>query len=226
MIDRNMTVGEIATAAPQSLNIFKKLNIDFCCGGNRLLAEVLNEKNTTFEQFDKLLQQTQEERKGSQETSFLNMSPAVLTAYIEDTHHDYLRRTLPETAELLATVLRVHGKNHRELFEVYRLFGQLKTDLEQHLIREETMLFPALAQPGIPEHETAALAAEIIGEHEAAGKLLQDLNKVTTDFSVPPDACKSYKKVYAMILEVEEDLHRHIHLENNILLRDFDIRSH
>lgn len=220
MLNNNDNVGKVAAMVPQSQEVFKKLGVDFCCGGKMLLKDALAEKNTTIEEFEVFLRNEQDRRKGEQGTDYLDMSAPVLTTYIEDTHHVYVRNALPEIAELLSTVLRVHGKNHRELFEVYNLFGKLKTDLEQHLVKEETMLFPALSV-AISENETASLAAEIIAEHEAAGRLLDELHRVTSDFALPDDACESYKNVYAIIKDLEDDLHQHIHLENNILLKQY-----
>ncbi|UZT81601.1 iron-sulfur cluster repair di-iron protein [Caproicibacterium sp. BJN0003] len=223
IFEKNATVGSIAATMPEALPVFQRFGIDFCCGGKRPLAAALAEKHVGPEQFSGLLEaeRTNGERR-EKGADFNAMSPAVLCAYIEDTHHDYLRRALPEIGQLTLAVLRAHGRNHRELFEVYRLFGRLKTDLEQHLVKEETILFPALAKPGTPEKATRDLAADIIGEHEAAGKLLRELHRVTVDFTVPSDACESYRKVYALLPELENDLHRHIHLENNILMKNFN----
>ena len=225
IIKNEVTVGGMAASVPDALQVFQKLGIDFCCGGKKSLAEALSEKGVRPEKFYELLEAEKVNRKESTErTDFTAMSPSVLSAYIEDKHHDYLRLVLPEISRLMLSVIRAHGKNHRELFEVYRLFGRLKTDLEQHLVKEETMLFPALAQDGAPNQAIGNLAAEIIDEHEAAGELLAELHKVTGNFAIPPGACQSYRKVYALLPELENDLHQHIHLENNILLKNFRCR--
>lgn len=222
IIKEKITVGGMAASVPEALQVFQKLGIDFCCGGKMPLAEALAEKGLNLKKFYELLDAEKAGRKEStKHTDFTSMSPSVLSTYIEDTHHDYLRLVLPEISQLMLAVIRAHGKNHRELFEVYRLFGQLKTDLEQHLVKEETMLFPALAQDGTRNQAIRDLAAEIIGEHEAAGELLAELHETTGDFAIPPDACQSYRKVYTLLLELENDLHQHIHLENNILLKNF-----
>lgn len=223
MVNERTTVGDLAATTPAAIVVYKQLGIDFCCGGNRSLSVALAEVNMTIEQFDALLRDAQAQRGDSEKTEFRDMSANDLSSYIEDTHHTYLRRALPETAEYLAAALKAHGRNHRELFEVYRLFGQLKTDLEQHLVKEENMLFPAVNENDTSE-ETKNLAQEIIREHEAAGELLANLHKVTNDFAIPDDACATYVRAYEMIHELEDDLHQHIHLENNILLKDYDIR--
>ncbi|MDF2871404.1 MAG: iron-sulfur cluster repair di-iron protein [Anaerocolumna sp.] len=117
--DINTSIGEVAAALPKATRIFKEYGIDFCCGGHRSLAAVMKEQglplNEVYDRLDQLVNNT--------DIPFDQMSSPVLSAYIEDTHHSYLRKALPEAAELLNTVLRVHGSKHRELFEMYQLFG-------------------------------------------------------------------------------------------------------
>lgn len=218
------TVGGLAASIPEALPVFQKLGIDFCCGGKRPILDALAEKGVSAERFYGLLEAERNQKGNAQTADFSGMSPAVLSAYIEDTHHAYLRGALPEIDALLLAVLRAHGNNHGELFEAYRLFGRLKADLEQHLIKEETQLFPALVQAGEPQEQTRDLAAGIIAEHEAAGEVLEELGRVTGEYAVPEDACLSYQRVYALLPALVDDLHRHIHLENNILLKGLDVR--
>ncbi len=220
--EQQITVGDFAVNTPDTLPVFQKLGIDFCCGGKQLLGEVLLEKGISWDEFTALVNSERlyrEKYKDTCHTDYTQMSPAVLSAYIEDTHHDYLRNVLPQIEELLHAVLIAHGKAHRELFEVYQLFGHLKADLEQHLVKEELLLFPALTQNRIPDKEVAELRKQIIQEHEKTGKLLDRLHCVTNDFSIPLDACQSFQRVYLLLEELEKDLHLHIHLENNILLK-------
>ncbi|ODU57884.1 MAG: iron-sulfur cluster repair di-iron protein [Clostridium sp. SCN 57-10] len=222
-INQNMTVGAAAAAQPDTLAVFQKLGIDFCCGGKRPLAEALAEKQVSFEHFLELTESERSSRENRADAGplvdFNQMSPAVLSAYIEDTHHDYLRMVLPQISELMLAVLRAHGKNHREVFEVYRLYGALRADLEQHLIKEEKLLFPGMANTASQAAEVAGLASDIVGEHEAAGAVLDKLRELTNDFTPPADACLTFRKAYSLMEALEQDLHQHIHLENNILLR-------
>lgn len=157
-------------------------------------------------------------------TDFKSMDPTELSTYIEDIHHSYLRKALPEIAELLGIILREHGKSHPELFQVYCLFGKQKTDLEQHLLKEETMLFPALANRKTSKEELISLTKGIIDEHVSAEDALAKLREVTDNYRIPSDVCETFIKTYEMLEEVEKDLHRHIHLENNILLKEYDLR--
>jgi regulator of cell morphogenesis and NO signaling len=228
LIDKNMTIGSVVATLPESKSIFSEYGIDYCCGGNRKLSEVFVKQNLNENEIiDKLnaAQKNRESNYKDKENDFTKMSAPILSSYIEDKHHSYLRQVLPAAAELLETILRVHGKNHRELFEVYRLFGSLKTDLEQHLLKEETMLFPALSQEDSTREDIIGLTTEIINEHVAAGDTLSELRTVTKEYAIPEDACRTYQMAYQILEEIEDDLHQHIHLENNILLKEYDIRT-
>lgn len=224
--NQETTIGAIVAELPKASEIFSKYGIDFCCGGHRRLAEVMQQQELDSEKIYQELQTLKEDREQSYSGGqFGQMSMEALTDYIEDTHHSYLREVLPVIADLLATILRVHGMNHKELFEIYKIFGTLKTDLEQHLLKEEAMLFPTMEQGNGKETEIKELATEIIREHEGAGELLVQLRTITKDYQVPADTCATFAKTYGMLEELEKDLHQHIHLENNILLKDYDYRS-
>lgn len=226
IIDKSITIGEVAAQLPEASKIFDEYGIDFCCGGNRRLYDVIAAQAVNEADIIRQLSNALEERKGgySGRTDFNDMKAKDLSTYIEDIHHGYLRQVLPETAEILATVLRVHGANHPELYKVYKLFGTLKTDLEQHLLKEETMLFPALSDEDTPVKTRISLAKDIISEHVAAGDILGELRRVTEDYRIPEDACPTFMKAYELLEGIEKDLHQHIHLENNILLKEYDDR--
>ncbi len=224
--NQETTIGAIVAELPKASELFGRVGIDFCCGGHRSLAEIIQQQGLDPEMIYQELQNLKEEREqGYAGNQFTDMSVAVLTDYIEDTHHSYLREALPDIADLLATILRVHGMKHKELFEIYKLFGTLKTDLEQHLLKEEAMLFPTMEEGEGREEQIKELATEIINEHEGAGVLLARLRVLTKDYSIPSDTCGTFAKTYKMLEELEQDLHQHIHLENNILLKDYDYRS-
>ncbi|MCL2888514.1 MAG: iron-sulfur cluster repair di-iron protein [Elusimicrobia bacterium] len=216
-INNDMTVGEMATLEHKSIAVFKELGIDFCCGGKQNLKKALKEKNITAEAFITKLEKLKKTAK--KEVDFKKMTPRALAGYIDDKHHAYLHKALPEIGALAAKVLGVHGARHQELFEIYKLFGRLKTDLEQHLIKEETMLFPAITDLNKNE-KLKKLAREIKKEHEEAGALLDDIRVLTHNYNLPDDACMSFENLYDSLQEMEDDLHEHIHLENNILLKN------
>lgn len=216
-IQNNMTVGDVAANLPGALAVFQELKIDFCCGGKTPMAEALTASGMTLDEFvARAAKKTEARRENAASPDFAHMKPGALADYIEDTHHEYLRHALPEIDELLVVVLGAHGTNHPELFNLYKLFGNLKAELTQHLVKEEVLLFPALSKGVEP---AAGLAAEIVAEHEGAGAILESMRSVSRDYAPPEDACMTYRRVYELLPALEADLHQHIHLENNILLR-------
>lgn len=224
--DKNLTIGEVVALLPASAKILSKYGIDFCCGGNRKLSAVIMEQGINWDDIYKELDVADRERSnGYKAVDFTDMNPLVLADYINDTHHSYLRKALPELTDILATIVRVHGINHPELYEVYKLFGRLRTELEQHLLKEETMLFPAFEAENEKQEDIRKLTAEIISEHEGAGEILISLRSITKDYRLPEDACATFGRAYMLLEELEQDLHQHIHLENNILLKNYDERN-
>ena len=220
-INNNTTIGEMAVKEPKSIALYKKIGIDYCCLGNKNLKEALREKNITPVIFTEKLELLKKEPDVKPVVNYAAMTPEALAGYIENTHHEYLRESLPEASALFEKVLRVHGANHPELYNAYKLFGAMKTNLEQHLIKEETQLFPKIGDLNNPEVKEIAISTK--EEHEAVAELMEKLESVTHDYALPQDACESYKSLYASIQEIIEDIHQHIHLENNILLKNIDI---
>lgn len=209
-INQDSTLGDIVTACPRTADLFQTLKIDFCCGGDRTLRTALKEQGLSAEEVWPSIQTLIDQSASQDEANLADLPPAELAGWIEEHHHAYLRSQLPATGAYLFKILTVHGTNHPELFAVHRLFSQLKAELEQHLVKEEIRLFPDLA-------DQADLIHELKAEHEKAGSLLHDIRHVTRDFSVPADGCQTYALSYAALADLESDLFRHIHLENNLL---------
>ncbi len=222
----NITVGMVVSAIPESKHLFKALGVDYCCGGHRLLESTLMERNLNREEvYDKLnALEAARIRNAEKETDPSALPAEELTVFIENKHHAYLRKALPEGLELLTTLVNVHGARHKELLETYRLFGKLKAELEQHLLKEEILLFPELLGASNPDR-IQALSSLIIEEHEAAGGILEQLRAVTNGYTAPADGCGTYRRAFALLEAIEQDLHEHIHLENNILLKEYDRRQ-
>ena len=213
---QTQTIGDIVARLPRAAALFQAHRIDFCCGGQRPLGEAIQEQN-----LDAPMITTALDRLAAAQTNagdFLAMGAAELTDYIESRHHTYLRDVLPHITELFNAVLKPHGANHPELFRAHAAIGRLRTDLEQHLVKEEVQLFPELGEGNT--RNTAALAAQIVAEHEAAGALLKQLRALLDDYTAPEDACRTYRLLLEELANLEADLFQHIHLENNILLKD------
>lgn len=221
------SLGEIVAMLPNASEVFKTYKIDFCCGGNRPLADALKEQQLNEQEvLEKLEEVYRETKKLQVRVDFREMKSSELIDYIVSTHHGFLRRALPELSELTAKILRVHGENHSELFKVHKLFNNLKTELEQHLIKEEEILFPLLKEyEGNTSaellHRINKVMKELEDEHEGAGDILKELRQITQDYKAPEDGCSTYGLTYSKIQDVESDLFEHIHLENNILFKRF-----
>lgn len=223
--DSQQKLGEIVAEFPKSAELFKGYRIDFCCGGNRLLAdavseqeldeaEVLDKLNGLYEKFsDEMNRQGEDMREAPTE---------VLVNRIINKHHAYLWSELPQISKLTTLILRVHGQNHPELAKVHKLFHSLKAELELHLSKEEATQYPAIRRY-LENYSREDLkgAVQIIGEleeeHTGAGSILKELRLVTEDYKIPSDVCETFELTYLKLQEMENDIFQHIHLENNIL---------
>ncbi|HZW83117.1 MAG TPA: iron-sulfur cluster repair di-iron protein [Candidatus Deferrimicrobium sp.] len=225
-------IGDIVAAFPGASEIFKAYKVDFCCGGNRPLIEAIKEQQLNEgELLDKLnqgLQKIQEEK--GEDIDWRNEPLGKLVDHIINNHHTYVQRELPQISELTTKILRVHGANHGELAKVHRLFHTLKMELEQHLIKEEEVLFPLIKQyEQNPSKETldriSKQVLETEQEHDAAGDIIKELREITAQYTVPQDACTTYGLTYRKLVDFEADLFQHIHLENNILFKRLGIEA-
>ena len=156
------------------------------------------------------------------------MSQAELVTHIVEKHHAFTRDELERLEALLAKVCGVHGHNHPELFLIQDQFGKLRRDLEPHMLKEESVLFPYIIRmedaatrnqplPAPPFGTVRNPVRVMMAEHDAAGYILRRMREASSDYTVPADGCISYKTLYSALTELEVDLHQHIHLENNIL---------
>jgi regulator of cell morphogenesis and NO signaling len=151
-----------------------------------------------------------------------------LADYIINTHHSYIRKTLPDIRSYAEKVKTVHGSAHPELFRILELVEEINAELTAHLIKEEKVLFPYIKELVAAKNNIKPLSAAHFGtvqnpihmmeiEHELVGKNLDEIRKLSHNYTLPEDACASYQLLYRILDEFEEDLHLHIHLENNIL---------
>lgn len=226
-INNQRVVGEIVAENYKTAAIFKRYNIDFCCNGNRTIAAATKNKEIDEE---KLLGELNEvmEQKVVGEIDFKAFPIDLLADYVEKTHHRYIEQRIPEITPFLSKVARVHGANHPELIVVEQLFNESAQELSAHLKKEELMLFPYIRKmvkskmgDGKRPHTALGSATEYIEqmeeEHDAEGERFRRIAELTDNYTPPADACKTYMVTFSMLKEFEEDLHRHIHLENNIL---------
>jgi regulator of cell morphogenesis and NO signaling len=220
------TVREIALNQPSSIRVFEQFGIDYCCGGRKPLALACNEQNVSLEEVLNALASAVA-ISAPDARDWANASLQELSQHIVLRHHEYVRRELPRLAALSVKVITQHA-GRPELGEIQATLSTLDQELTQHLAKEELVLFPyiaefesALASGGIKPSGCFGTVANPIAmmtqEHEAAGELLASLRSLSGNFTAPADACPTYRAFYAGLREFEQDLHQHIHLENNIL---------
>ncbi len=218
-------VGEIVAVYPGASNLFKANSIDFCCGGNRTLESVLRKQGIEEGGFLAELNESYEAagKRAGQEVDWLSEPSTELIEHVVSTHHAYIQKELPLLSEFTTKVLRVHGQEQGAVLSgLHRLFHTMKLELEQHLISEEEQIFPLIRQyEREPSEELRAQIASVIeqleSEHSGVGELLKQMRAITQNYTLPEGACRTYTLTYQKLELLEEDLFRHIHLENHIL---------
>lgn len=223
----NQIIGELVARDYRTASVFKKYSIDFCCQGNRTIEEACEKKNIdTKKVLEDLVAMM--EAKSESTTDYQSWPLDLLADYIEKKHHRYVQEKTLEIQPYLDKICKVHGDRHPELSEINTLFKISATDLLNHLQKEELVLFPfiktmmaalksneKIEQPhfGTVENPIAMLKHD----HEAEGDLFAKISELTNNYTPPIDACETYKVTFAMLKDYQQDLHKHIHLENNIL---------
>lgn len=221
-MSNSKTVGQFVVERPARARVFERLGIDYCCGGKKPLEQACRDKNLDLQNVLAALDQSDTHTVPTQDWS--NATLTALADHIETTHHQYLKRELERLDFFTEKMARKHGPAKPELVALREVFVTLRQDLEQHLAKEEQILFPLCRQMEaagglVPSHcgSVGNPIAVMVREHEDAGELLARMREVTHDYAVPEDACNTYRAVYASLQEMEADLHEHIHKENNIL---------
>ena len=225
LIRKDYSLGEVVTVYPAVVKKFNDMELDYCCGGNKSLELALKEKGIDVDKFVEDLNKEFKEFKfeNSQYVDWREKSSEELISHIVETHHGETFRLLKEIDPLMVKVFRVHFSHDPELLmKVHSLFGKLKCELEEHLLKEENILFPLMIKYDKAKNEKEKKEIEediriIVNEHEAAGDILKELAEVTDDYKVPEWGCISFKLLYDYLHDLEKDLFIHIHKENNIL---------
>ncbi|MBO8172823.1 MAG: iron-sulfur cluster repair di-iron protein [Bacillaceae bacterium] len=224
VFNRSMKVGDIVNRFPGAAEVFKQYRIDFCCGGDRPLNDAVRDQNLDVDDVLENLHASYEKEQHRQNRSidWTKASYGELIDHIIYKHHAFLKEELPLVSQYTTKIFRVHGLSHPELADVHRLFHQLKIDLEHHMEREEKDAFPLIRDyehdPGDEQqHHLKQVIEDLEAEHDTAGDILKKLSEVTSDYTLPEDACGSYRLTYQKLKMIESDMFDHVHLENNVL---------
>lgn len=224
---KNKTIGSFVAQDFRTAGVFTKYQIDFCCKGNRTLNEVCEKQNIDP---DTLLQNLNDvlESENNNGVDFNSWPLDLMVDYIEKTHHRYVEDKTIILTQFLDKLCKVHGAAHPELFKVNELFTAGAGELAQHMKKEELILFPFIKRMVKTKEEDGVLSQPSFGtvsnpiammmhEHDNEGDRYREIASLTNNYTPPSDGCTTYKVAFAMLKEFEEDLHKHIHLENNIL---------
>jgi regulator of cell morphogenesis and NO signaling len=221
------TVGEIAASDVRKAEVFKKFGIEFCCGGNKTVEKACSDANICPDELDKaLVKAVATIQKDPFQCN--NYPPGLLIDHIYEHHHLFFYQEHAVISAMLQKTVPHHSKRHPELLQVEESYYALANELKSHFLEEEELVFPlirkiyearrydeAIAAADIAQLET--ILQQMQGEHLEAGKMLANVSSLTNHYNPPAGACTTFKLLYHKLKRLEEDLHEHIHLENNIL---------
>lgn len=221
------TIGEIVSHDWRKAEVFKKYGIDYCCGGKRTVTEACLKKGIDPVQVETELEQVSA-RPTENRNNFNMWELDFLIDYIVNNHHRYVKESIPFLRELSHKVSQVHGDFHPELLEIEQHTQAVIEELTMHMRKEEMILFPYIKELVLAKKTAAPLVPPPFGtivnpigmmeaEHASAGNALEAIEKLSDQFTPPSYACTSYQVLFAKLKEFQQDLHQHVHLENNIL---------
>jgi regulator of cell morphogenesis and NO signaling len=224
----NRTIREIALATPATTRVFEDFKIDYCCGGRRSITDACIaagiDPAILTERIAAVISNQGTAETGEPE----NKPPTELIGYIIAKHHLFTAQEVERLTPLMAKVVDRHGDNHPELAKLATIFTALAESLLPHMKKEEGVLFPYIqmleaAVSGLtpaPMSHFGTVQNPIrmmMSEHDVDGERLRQMRELTADYTLPDGACPSFTALYAGLEDLERDLHRHIHLENNVL---------
>ena len=219
------TLATIVIENHQAAAIFEKHSLDFCCKGKRTLYDACTEKNIDTLSIEKELNEAIS-TEGSKHIPFSEMTEEQLIGHILIHHHFYVKQSMPTIMNHLEKVAMKHGPHFPYMIEVFQLFAEIQQDMTSHMHKEEMILFPRIKQiaTASAEHQTLPDVGFIQGpvnvmehEHDMAGDIMSKIRVLTNNYTPPEEACTTFRVVISELQAFEEDLHKHIHLENNIL---------
>jgi regulator of cell morphogenesis and NO signaling len=221
------TLGEIAAKDLRKAEVFKKYGLDFCCGGKKTVKEACAEKGLDVTKIEQELQNSDKTSFTARPLPYNDWNLDFLADYIVNTHHSYVKKTIPDIRSYAEKVAKVHGAQHPELLEINKLAQEVCDEMSEHMVKEETVLFPYVKHiaktegKGYVKFDSLENVQEPIDiavtEHELVGGNMDKIRQLSNNYQVPEDGCASYSYLFKTLDEFENDLHIHVHLENNIL---------
>ncbi len=222
---KNQSVGEIVAKDYRAAQVFEQHRIDFCCNGGRSIQEVAQEQHLDLQE---LIQEIEEALTGEkqEQNDFESWPLDLLVDYIVKTHHKKAEEQIRTILPYLDKIVRVHGSHHSELIEINSIFKKVAGEIAAHQKKEEIMLFPFIKKMVQSKENNEAFNPPrtvedpvdmLTDEHDIQGEAFKKIAKLSNDFTTPEDGCNTYNLTLSLLRDFEKDLHKHIHLENNIL---------
>jgi regulator of cell morphogenesis and NO signaling len=219
------TVGDIVATDFRTAGIFEQFGIDFCCGGRMSLADAC--RAATVDPSDVIRALEALPPAAGEDDDAAHWPVDRLVDHIVRVHHDYVRQAMPMIGAYLAKLESVHGARHPELTRVGASFEQVSAELRQHMMKEEHVLFPYIVELAEREDDCGRVPSPfgtvenpirmMEREHRDAADGLHVIRELTNGYTAPADGCATYNVCMAELARFERDLHRHVHLENNVL---------
>ena len=227
-LSANQTVREIAVDNPDTVRVFESLGIDYCCGGHHSLKDACAAASVPVEEVLQRLTAAEPVAGPEDMNHWREATLHAITGHIVERHHGFVRRETPRLQGLLEKVRNRHDESHPELRAIEQMFNAMTEELRAHMLKEEQILFPHMQRleaavregrpaPRPPFGTVANPIAKMMAEHDNAGELLKQMRSAARGYTLPDGACPTYQALYRGLEEFEQDLHTHVHLENNIL---------
>ena len=220
-------IGQVVAERPSASQLFDRLGVDYCCGGDRSLRAACARQGLEAQTVLRMLEaEWDHPGTGTTESNQRDWTTAPLGTLIDhivDTHHAYLRRELPRLAELAEKVAHVHGTQAPWMVSVKDVFEDLKPHMETHIEKEEKIVFPFIREstegeaapvPEAFDEDPIALMEE---EHDETGAALKRIQALSHDFTMPEWGCNSFRALLDGLEQLEAETHEHVHKENSIL---------
>jgi regulator of cell morphogenesis and NO signaling len=214
-----LSLAEIVNTKPAAARIFEDLQLDFCCRGKQKLNEVLSNDQVKLavvkDRLEKLFS-----KEDSSSVNFNSLSMSELIDYIVNNHHKYVKENIPVIQQHFKKVVNKHGDSYPNMKAIEKIFEEVCIDFAQHLMKEEIILFPKIKTLELSDEELSSIKIIINvmeKEHQETGTMLQEIRKLSNNYTAPETACITFRVCLDELRMFEEDLHKHVHLENNLL---------
>jgi regulator of cell morphogenesis and NO signaling len=226
-MNSDRTVGEFVADNYRAAKVFEKHGIDFCCGGNVTLAEICTNKGIDFAAIEGEIEAVKSEPVEPSQ-NYASWEMPFLADYIINAHHSYIKENIGQIAAYAHKIAAVHGANHPEVIQIDIIFNKIAGDMATHLREEEEVFFPAIKRAyatrtagAAPETKDIATIMNSLNklshEHVKIGDAMHTIRHLAKEYAIPDNVCNTFMVTYQKLKEFEDDLHKHVHLENNIL---------